>query len=47
MLGDNRIHVTSSQKISIIAYVSDTESAVDYFLGYYSSVLKFDDFAIS
>lgn len=33
MLADNRIHVTSSDKISIIAYVSDTTSATDYFLG--------------
>ncbi|CAG9540153.1 unnamed protein product [Cercopithifilaria johnstoni] len=32
MLQDYRIHVTSSEKISIIAYVFDTKSAVDYFL---------------
>ncbi|VDM91996.1 unnamed protein product [Litomosoides sigmodontis] len=32
ILRDYRIHVTSSEKISIIAYVSDTKSATDYFL---------------
>ncbi|KAL3993607.1 hypothetical protein ACH3XW_18255 [Acanthocheilonema viteae] len=33
MLADHRIHITSSEKISIIAYVFDTKSAaVDYFL---------------
>lgn len=34
MLEDNRIRITSSEKISIIACVSDTNSAVDYFLGH-------------
>nr|CDQ01550.1 Bm896 [Brugia malayi] len=32
MLEDNRIHITSLDKISIIAYVSDDKSAIDYFL---------------
>ncbi|EFO15332.2 hypothetical protein LOAG_13178 [Loa loa] len=32
MLGNNQIHITSLDKISIIAYVSDTKSAIDYFL---------------
>uniref|UniRef100_A0A0R3RSH4 Calpain_III domain-containing protein n=1 Tax=Elaeophora elaphi TaxID=1147741 RepID=A0A0R3RSH4_9BILA len=32
MLGDYRIHVTSLDKISIIAYVFHTKSAADYFL---------------
>ncbi|KAM3720093.1 Phosphoglucomutase-like protein [Dirofilaria immitis] len=32
MLGDNRIHVTSSDKISIIAYTIDNKFATDYFL---------------
>ncbi|VDM13151.1 unnamed protein product [Wuchereria bancrofti] len=32
MLEDNRIHITSLDKISIIAYVSNDKSAIDYFL---------------